>query len=119
MTAKVLERNTEKFNDLPDDFKEAIRMSDFDITFDSIVKKHKLHIDQSSILEVLLSDLIFGEIDSIKLISEMETKIGISNHEALEITKEMNDLLITPIKDNLKKIQTNIANAEEKEDEEQ
>ena len=59
MTAISIERNTEKFASLPLDYQEAIRMSDYDNTLGTITKNHKLHIDQSAILELLLAQLIF------------------------------------------------------------
>ena len=105
MTATSIERNTEKFNQLPKDFQEAIRMSDYDNSFSIIAKKHKLHIDQSAKLETILANLIFGELSSEKIISTIVDEINISKEEAVEIATEMNQMMIIPIKDNLKSIQ--------------
>lgn len=115
MTAISIERNTEKFNALPLDYQEAIRTSDYDNKLAIVTKEHKLHIDQSAVLEVLLAKLIFGEIESKDIISKMENSLNITNPEAAHLANELNELVIKPIKENLKNIQTNV---EKKEDEE-
>jgi len=115
MTATSIERNTEKFNNLPLDYQEAIRTSDYDGTLGSITKEHKLHIDQSAILESLLAKLIFGEIESKDIISEVESKLHIEHAEAIRITTELNESIIKPIKENLKNIQTKVTKKEDEE----
>lgn len=115
MTAISIERNTEKFNNLPTDYQQAIRMSDYDNNLGLITKEHKLHIDQSATLESLLAKLIFGEIESKDIISEMEDKINISNTEALSIAKEIDETIIRPIKSNLQNIQTGLQKKEDGE----
>lgn len=106
MTAKSIERNTDKFKGLPQDFQEAIQTSEYDLSLETITKKHRLHIDQSATLEDLLSKFIFGEIESSNLISEMEVKINISKDAAAEIVKDIDQLIIVPIRENLQKIQS-------------
>ncbi len=106
MTATSIERNTEKFASLPLDYQEAIKTSDYDEALNLITKEHKLHIDQSATLESLLAKLIFGEIESGNMISEIETNLHIGNAESVKITLELNELIIKPIKENLKNIQT-------------
>ena len=106
MTANSIERNTEKFNTLPQDFQEAIHTSEYDLGLQVTTKKHKLHIDQSATLEDLLARFIFGEIESSNLITEMESKLNITKEQALEIAKEIDDLVISPIRHNLQKIQS-------------
>ena len=113
MTAISIERNTEKFNALPLDYQEAIRTSDYDNSLSSITKDHKLHIDQSAILEVLLAKLIFGEIESEDIISKVENELNITNTESSHLVNELNELIIKPIKENLKNIQMGV---ERKED---
>jgi hypothetical protein len=115
MTAISIERNTEKFNNLPADYQQAVRMSDYDNKLGLITKEHKLHIDQSATLESLLARLIFGEIESEDIISEMEDKINISNTEALGIAKEIDEIIIKPIKTNLQNIQTGLQKKEDGE----
>ena len=113
MTAISIERNTDKFNNLPEDYQEAIRTSDYDNQLALITKEHKLHIDQSAVLEKILAQLIFGEIQPENMISEIEDKIYVSQTEAKIMTTELNQLIIKPIKENLKNIQTSV---QEKED---
>ena len=113
MTAISIERNTEKFNALPLDYQEAIKTSDYDNSLASITKEHKLHIDQSAILEVLLAKLIFGEIEPEDIISKVENELNITNAEASHLVNELNELVIKPIKENLKNIQMGV---ERKED---
>jgi TRAP-type mannitol/chloroaromatic compound transport system substrate-binding protein len=108
MTAISIERNVEKFNSLPHDYQEAIRTSDYDGNLSLITKEYKLHIDQSAILEVLLAKLIFGEIKSQDIISEIGSKLHIENEEAKNITNSLNDMIIKPIKENIKNIQTSV-----------
>ncbi len=106
MTANSIERNAERFNTLPEDFQEAICTSDYDLGLQLTTKKHKLHIDQSAILEDLLARFIFGEIEPSNLISEMGSKLNITKEQATEIAKEIDELVITPIRQNLQKIQS-------------
>ena len=106
MTANSIERNTEKFDELPQDFKEAIHTSEYDLGLQTTTKNHKLHIDQSATLEDLLARFIFGEIESSNLVSEMESKLDITKEQAVEIAREIDDLVITPIRQNLQKIQS-------------
>jgi len=106
MTANSIERQGNKFNGLPPDFQQAIRTSDYDLGLETITKKHKLHIDQSAVLEDLLARFIFGEIESSNLISEMESKMNLSKDAAVEIVKDIDILVIVPIRENLQKIQS-------------
>jgi hypothetical protein len=105
MTAISIERNTEKFNNLPLDYQEAIKTSDYDNSLALVTTEHKLHIDQSSTLEVLLAKLIFGEIESKDIVSKIETGLNITNPEAVHLANQLNELIIKPIKENLKNIQ--------------
>ena len=113
MTAISIERNTDKFNNLPEDYQEAIRTSDYDNQLALITKEHKLHIDQSATLEKILAELIFGEIKPENMISEIVERLFVSQAEAKTITIELNQLIIKPIKENLKNIQLDV---QEKED---
>ena len=113
MTAISIERNTGKFQSLPDDYQEAIRTSDYDNQLSVIAKEHKLHIDQSAVLEKILAQLIFGEIQPGLMISVIEEKLSVSQNEAQIITTELNQSIIKPIKENLKNIQQGV---QEKED---
>jgi len=106
MTAKSIERNIAKFENLPEDFKTAIQTSEYDKSLATISQDHKLHIDQSSKLETLLAGLIFGEVRGESIVSEIEEKLNVSNEEAKTIAIQMNNLIIEPIKENLKKIQS-------------
>lgn len=118
MTAISIERNTELFKALPKDYQEAIRTSDYDNALGSITKEHKLHIDQSATLEYLLAKLIFGGISSKDIISEMESRLSVSNETAITIAKELDQMIIRPIKENLQEIQaSNSTNTQTKEDE--
>ncbi|MEI6553079.1 MAG: hypothetical protein WCO09_00765 [bacterium] len=113
MTATSIERNTDRFNKLPNDYQEAIKTSDYDNQLSIIAKEHKLHIDQSATLEKVLAELIFGEIKPEHMVSEVSTRLSIPTTEAKTLTIELNQLIIKPIKENLKKIQLNV---QEKED---
>ena len=106
MTATSIERNSEKFNLLPEDFKTAIKNSSYDQELEIIRTKHKLHIDQSATLEDVLAMMIFGEIASIDFVAKIEEKINVSHEEANAIAKEINEKIIEQIKENLKKIET-------------
>ncbi|MEI6042123.1 MAG: hypothetical protein WCQ00_00965 [bacterium] len=105
MTATSIERNTEQFNKLPESFKTAIKASDYDKSLALISKEHKLHIDQSSMLEELLAKLIFGDIESEDIISEMKSKLNLSKEEATKIAAELDQMIIKEIKRNLMNIQ--------------
>ena len=107
MTATSLKRNSkDKFESLPEDFKQAIEESLYDETLINISKKHKLHIDQSANLEILLAKIVFDEIRPEEIIQKIENEVQISKTEALDLAKDIDEEIIKPIKVNLMKIQT-------------
>ena len=106
MTSTSIERNTEKFEKLPDSYKEAIKNTDYDGSIAKIAKKNKLHIDQSAYLEDVLSALIFGEISGDNIISEIKSKLSVDKENADTIAKDINELILHPIKENLMKMET-------------
>ncbi len=107
MTAISLTRNNQKaYDSISDDLKQVINQSNYDETLAQISKKHKLHIDQSAKLEALLSKIVFGEVNSADIINKIEEEVQISKSEAIEISKDINELIIHPIKDSLRQLQT-------------
>ena len=106
MTTTSIERDKEKFEKLPEDLKEAIRMVDYDLLLNNVRIHHKLHIDQSESLEFLLSKLIFGEIESEEFVKKLEEKLEIATEESINIAKEINDTILIQIKNKLREIET-------------
>lgn len=101
----TLERMPERFNLLPEDFQQAIRTFDYDKRLQTISHKHKLHIDQLVALETTMSDVIFGTSKAADLQKILQQSLRISHDKALEITMELNNTILSPLKSHIMEVQ--------------
>lgn len=97
---------TEKIATLPEDLQRAIFASDYEKTLSDIQREYKLHIDQGQVLETLVTQLMFGDIDAPQFINRMFNEAHVSSSVAGDILLKI-DMLI------LKKIRTEIEDMEE------
>jgi hypothetical protein len=97
---------TERFELLPDDAQKAISRFDYDTVLRSLQLKYKLHIDQAASLEKNVADIIFGDKKSSDLILHLAQDMHIDANLSKTIAFDVNDSILRPIQDLMKKIQT-------------
>ena len=95
-----------RFELLPDDAQKAISRFDYDATLRSLQLKHKLHIDQAASLEKNVADIIFGDRRPSDLILHLTQDMHIDVTLSKTIAFDVNDSILKPIQDLMKKIQT-------------
>jgi uncharacterized protein HemY len=105
--ANSLELMKEKFDLLPEDAQQAIRTFGYDTALQQIHKKYKLHIDQSYSLEQLIAMVIFGEIRPQSLIPKIQQDLRLDKEKSEEMAFDVNNLVLKPIQELMKNIQTN------------
>lgn len=98
----TLEKATERFAKLPSDFQEAISSFDYDKKLHAIHEKFKLHIDQSFALENTVADVIFGDIHSTEMSRLLEHGLHTTREQADEMSMEINDKILLPIREAIK-----------------
>ncbi len=103
----TLEQMTERFELLPVSIQDAIKAFDYDHRLQKIHKKYKLHIDQSVTLESLLANIIFGDIKSTDLTSHVAHDLRIDREKAVEISLEINNDILLPLREKIKETQSN------------
>lgn len=89
---------TDKLEQLPEYVSWAIQTTDYSTDLESIKRKYKLHIDQSSVLEKLTVDFILGEIDQAGFVESMFHDGRISYQVAGDILVDINELIIKKIR---------------------
>ncbi len=102
----TLIRMKERFERLPEDAQKAISQFDYDGILRNLHLKHKLHIDQASALEKNVADIIFGDKKSSQLILHLEQDLHVGEESAKIIAFDVNDTILKPIQELMKKIQT-------------
>ncbi len=98
----TLEQASERFAKLPSDFQVVIRNFDYDKRLHDIHKKFKLHIDQSFALEKTVGDVIFGDIHSTEMSEILHHSLHTTKEQADEISMEINDKILLPIREAIK-----------------
>ena len=101
-------QNTERFNLLPEDAKQAIRDFDYDTALKSVHDKYKLHIDQAAALEKAVADVIFGDMHSTELLSYIQRELRVDQSKATEIAVDVNKNVLLPIQMKMREIEANM-----------
>lgn len=101
----TLEQASDRFARLPTDFQAAISHFDYDKRLGAIHKKFKLHIDQSFALEKVVADVIFGTIHSKDIGRLLKQGLHTTEEQAEEISQEINDQILLPIREAIKSVQ--------------
>lgn len=101
----TLEQMTGRFEKMPIDIQEAIKAFDYDHRLQKIHKKHKLHLDQSVLLESILADIVFGDMKSTELTTQVTDKLRIDRSVGAEIAIEINSEIILPLREKIKEVQ--------------
>lgn len=97
---------TERFDSLPEDAQKAIALFDYDTVLRGLQLKYKLHIDQAAALEKNVADIIFGDRKSSDLIAHLSQDMHIDPVFSKTIAFDVNDTILRPIQELMKKIQT-------------
>lgn len=100
-----IELMKERFQLLPDDAQAAIRQFEFDKALKEIHNTYKLHIDQAYSLEKAVADVIFGDLETIDLVSFLKNELRLSPEVATQLSIDINTKILRPIQDKMKKIQ--------------
>ncbi len=95
---------SERFEMLPAEAKEAIRSFDYDNALRSVHMKHKLHIDQAAALEREVTEVVFGDSKPYDLIPNIERELRVDAAMAKDIAFDVNDALLKPIQELMKKV---------------
>lgn len=93
----------EKTDQLPSELAEVVLGFNFTGGFTEVTNKFKLHLDQADILEDLTFRLMFGEIDSVTFINNLSRDLILPSGTAKEISDDVNDKIISPVKNALMK----------------
>ena len=96
---------TEKIATLPEDIQEAIRASNHEAILKEIQKEYKLHIDQAQTLEILATQLIFGDIDAPQFVNGMFNEAHVSSAVAGDILLKIDLLILKEIREYVERIE--------------
>jgi hypothetical protein len=101
-------QNTERFNLLPEDAKQAIQSFDYDTALKSIHDKYKLHIDQAAALEKAVADVVFGDMHSNELLVYIQRELRVDQSKATEIAVDINKNVLLPIQLKMREIEASM-----------
>ncbi len=99
------EQLIEMYHKLPKDVQEAILSVDTSNTIREIGEKHKLMIDKIGDLADETGLVMLGLTHPGQYVSHLIERLGIDREAAQEITEEVNNRILFPIRDSLRKIQ--------------
>jgi hypothetical protein len=105
MSEYTNEQLIEMYHKLPKDVQEAILSVDTSEAIREIGEKHKLMIDKMGDLADETGLVMLGITHSGQYISHLIERLGIDQETAQEITEEVNNRILFPIRDSLRKIQ--------------
>ncbi len=94
-----------RFNQLPEDIQQAIQDINLASKFDSISQKNNLRIDQNGNLQTETLLVMLGLESNSDYIDNVQKSLEISRPEAINIAKDVNELILSPIRDSLRAIQ--------------
>ncbi len=99
------EQLIEMYHKLPKDVQEAILSVDTSEAIREIGEKHKLMIDKMGDLADETGLVMLGIIHPGQYVSHLIERLGINQETAQEIAEEVNNRILFPIRDSLRKIQ--------------
>ncbi|MES3031448.1 MAG: hypothetical protein V4697_03490 [Patescibacteria group bacterium] len=92
----------EKFQQLPEDIKAAIKSNDLAAKFDAISERHGLHVDQSGSLQTETLLVMLGIEDSDAYVDNIRKELDISQNEAESIAQDVNQEIFKGIRTSLR-----------------
>ena len=96
---------SEKLQSFSVDVRQAVLNVDILGALENLQQTYKLHFDQSTDLESLTFEFILGDIDVETFQADLQKSLGLLEDTILDITKKVNETILTPIKDEMQKIQ--------------
>lgn len=99
-----------QFANLPTDIQEAISSTNTSKIMLEIGKKNRLHIDQMQELSAITGYLMMGFIKPQDFVDELTNEARIPQSLAVLIAKDVNTMVLNPIKDRLKEAHENLTN---------
>lgn len=94
----------DRFNSLPKEIQAIINESNYQITLYNIAKMYGLEVEQIGTLEEITTKVMLGIIHPDKLEQELSSKILIEKEFISSITKDVNEKILKPIIETLRKI---------------
>jgi len=94
----------EQFKKLPQDIKDAILAADLPEKFKTIANKHKLRVDQGSVLENETMFVMLGLEHPDDYTNNLKKEAGMSDEEAEKIAEEVSRTIFLPIRASLQKL---------------
>lgn len=95
----------DRLNQLPEDIQQAITSNDLGSKFDQIAQKNNLHIDQNGNLQTETLLVMLGLENSSDYIDNLQSSLEINRNEAIQISNDVNELILKPIKESLRIMQ--------------
>lgn len=108
----------EQFKKLPKDIQDAILAVDLRDKLKIVSDKHKLLVDKAGILENETMLIMLGLENYSTYSDSIKKKLGVTEQQAQEITKDINEQIFLPIRESLKNIEKKNTEEAEKESEE-
>jgi hypothetical protein len=87
---------------IPPDIKQAITESNYQVNLYTTASKYKLTVEQMGILEEVTLKIILGTIHPEKYEEELASKITIAREDISNLAIDVNDKVLTPIREKLK-----------------
>ena|SRR3989344_5120762 len=95
----------QRYQELPEDIKRAIKSADLATKFSNITNKHSLHIDQNGALQTETILVMLGLEPTEDYVENVQRNVEVSRTEALSIAEDVNNEILDPIKTSLRSFQ--------------
>lgn len=106
----------EKFGDVPPRVESAFLSVDPDEKLKEVAEEYNLHIDQGGDLQDEVLNIISGETKPKDFKKNIRKHLSVSKEEAEEITRDIDEMIFSPMKEELKKDLQETADEEEEEE---
>lgn len=113
-----IEQNRAILKELPKELQEAITSPDRAKVFTRIWKKHNLHADVVERLSEEVADVLLGKKKPSGFVQRIQKKLDLPFDKANEITKDINEEIFEPIRDQLQEAQSIAGRVRDKSQEE-
>ncbi|MCG2695273.1 hypothetical protein L6261_04320 [Candidatus Parcubacteria bacterium] len=98
------EQIKERYNNLPEDVKQAISSVDTTNVVVNIGEKYQLHVDQLGELVDETGLVMLGFTKTNDFVSNLEKRLNVPREKAINLVKEINDEILIKIRESMKKI---------------
>ena len=95
----------QRYQELPEDIKRAIKSTDLATKFKNIADKHSLHIDQNGTLQTETILVMLGLEPTEDYVENIQRNVEVSRTEALSVAEDVNSEILDKIKNSLRSFQ--------------